>query len=98
VSVSQAFALVVALGLILAALALAHHERHRRPRLALMRLYVISERGAGDATVEGLFLGFEADHYRLANARHVQSGDDPIALDGEAWIPRARVLYAQKLG
>lgn len=70
----------------------------RRVTRGVFRLHIISEHGFEDATVEGIFVGFASGHYRLANARHLQSDDDPVALDGEAWIPRVRVLYAQRLG
>lgn len=63
-----------------------------------MRLYAIAENGETEVTLEGVFLGFEADHYRLAAAVHVRSDGEGIPLDGEAWIPQTRVLYAQIVG
>jgi hypothetical protein len=52
----------------------------------------------GEASVEGIFLGFVAGHYKLANARHIEAEGQSIPLTGEAWVPRGRVLYAQVIG
>lgn len=96
-SVAAAIALVI-LAAIIALLAyelVLRRDRRQAPRR--MRLYVVGERGT-EATLEGIFLGFEADHYRLASAVHVQAEDDPVPLAGEAWVPRSHVLYAQIVG
>lgn len=65
-------------------------KRKRR----LLRLHL----EGNQPSIEGVFLGFEAGHYRLANARLVEAPDRTISLEGEAWIPRARVLHGQVLG
>ena len=75
-----------------------HRDRNQTHAPCRMRLYVISEHGHDDATIEGIFLGFEADHYRIASAEHLQTNDAGIPLEGEAWVPRSRVLYAQAIG
>lgn len=48
-------------------------------------------------SVEGIFLGFDAGHYRLANAKLLETTDRTHEL-GETWVPRERVLHAQVLG
>lgn len=60
----------------------------------MLRLHLLN----GEASVEGIFLGFVAGHYRLANATHVLAEDQSVPLEGEAWVPRDRVLYAQVIG
>ena len=65
-------------------------KRKRR----LLRLHLEGNK----PSLEGIFLGFEAGHYRLANARLLETGDRSIDLEGEAWVPRERVLHAQVLG
>lgn len=63
-------------------------------RRRLVRLHL-----AGDhPSLEGILLGTSAGHYRLANARHIVDEDNSFNLDGEAWVPRERVLYLQVIG
>jgi hypothetical protein len=54
----------------------------------------------GEPTVEGLLLGIVEDHYRLANAKLLvdTNREHDIPVDGEMFVPRARVLYVQKVG
>ncbi len=61
----------------------------------MLRLHLESK---SDASVEGIFMGFTAGHYRLANARHVAAEEQTVPLEGEAWVPRDRVIYAQVIG
>lgn len=63
-------------------------------RKRILRLHLTD----ADASIEGVFLGFAAGHYRLANARHIVAAEQSVPLDGEAWVPRGRVLYAQVIG
>lgn len=50
-------------------------------------------------SIEGILLGVQAGHYRLANARHlVADADASRQVDGEALIPKERVLYVQVIG
>jgi hypothetical protein len=65
-----------------------------RRRRAIVRLHL----EGSNASVEGLFLGYAAGHYRLVNARHLEAADQSIPLEGEAWVPKKRVLYAQVIG
>lgn len=51
-----------------------------------------------DASLEGVLLAVQSGHYRLANASHLESEGRTHALDGEAWVPRERVLYLQVIG
>lgn len=60
----------------------------------LLRLHL----EGGQPSIEGVFLGFEAGHYRLAAAKLLEAADRTIELHGEAWVPRERVLHAQVLG
>jgi hypothetical protein len=65
-------------------------------RKRLLRLHLKDE----DRSIEGIFLGYEAGHYRLANARLIESVAGQVqsyGLDGESWVPRDRVLYGQVL-
>lgn len=64
-----------------------------RRRKRLLRLHIEGR----DESIEGIFLGFEAGHYRLANARLLETADRSIPL-GEAWVPRERVLHCQVVG
>jgi hypothetical protein len=63
-------------------------------RRRLLRLHLEGNR----PSVEGVFLGFEAGHYRLANAKLLKTAEQTIELDGETWVPRERVLHGQVLG
>lgn len=49
-------------------------------------------------SVEGILLGRRAGHYRLANARHISDTEQSRVVDGEALIPKERVLYLQVIG
>lgn len=50
------------------------------------------------SSLEGIWVGMAAEHYRLAKAEQLESVDRTLELDGEAWVPRERVLYLQVLG
>lgn len=64
----------------------------RRPRLVRLHL-------ADPApSIEGVFVGYAAGHYRLKNAKVVRGEGQAEALDDEAWIPRDRVIFAQTIG
>lgn len=62
-------------------------------RRRLLRLHMEGNR----PSVEGVFLGFEAGHYHLANATLIEAAERTHEL-GETWVPRERVLHAQVLG
>lgn len=64
-------------------------KRKRR----LLRLHL----DGGQPSIEGIFRGFEAGHYRLANAKLLRTTEQSLPL-GETWVPRERVLHAQVLG
>lgn len=66
--------------------------RFRRRRL--LRLHLIKQ----EPSIEGVFLGFQAGHYRLANASMLETTERTHALEGETWVPRDRVLYGQVIG
>lgn len=59
-----------------------------------VRVHLLNE----TRSVEGVWVGNSGGHYRLAAAQQLESDDRVIALDGEAWIPRERVLYMQVVG
>lgn len=63
-------------------------------RRRLVRLHLVGQ----EPSIEGVFLGFTAGHYRLANASMIETAERTHVLDGEAWVPRDRVLYAQVVG
>lgn len=73
---------------------LVNPDRRRvfKRKTRLLRLHL-----DGKPSIEGVFLGYEAGHYRLANAKLLLE-DPPRTLElGEAWVPRERVLHAQRL-
>jgi len=51
-----------------------------------------------EPSVEGVWLGGLAAHYRLASAKLVESEDASRALDGETLVPMENVLYLQVIG
>jgi hypothetical protein len=54
----------------------------------------------GQPSVEGLLLGIVEGHYRLTNARLLQdtNREHDVPVDGEMFVPCARVLYVEKVG
>lgn len=70
---------------------LARLELERQPEV--VRVHYSDD----DRSVEGVLVSVSRDHYRLANARQFSSTESSVALDGEAWIPRDRVLLVQRL-
>lgn len=64
-----------------------------RRRKRLLRLHLEGR----DESIEGIFLGYEAGHYRLANAKLLETAERSIGL-GELWVPRERVLHCQVVG
>jgi hypothetical protein len=48
------------------------------------------------ASMEGLLLGRDADHYRLANVTLLKEAAK-VQLDGEQWVPVERVIFVQVL-
>ena len=65
-------------------------KRKRR----LLRLHL----EGNQPSIEGVFLGFEAGHYRITNGKLIEAPDRSLPLEGESWVPRERVLHAQVLG
>lgn len=49
-------------------------------------------------SLEGVLLGVERGHYRLAAGKHLESEGRTHDLAGETWVPRANVLYLQVIG
>lgn len=63
-------------------------------RRRLVRLHMV-----GDApSVEGILVGVVAGHYRLLKVSLLEAEGRTHDLDGEAWVPRERVLLVQRLG
>jgi hypothetical protein len=54
----------------------------------------------GQPSVEGLLLGIVEGHYRLVNAKLLvdTNREHDVAVDGEMFVPRERVLHVQKVG
>jgi hypothetical protein len=50
------------------------------------------------SSFEGILVGIDANHYRLANPRELVTADQTRDLTGDLWLPRQRVLYVQVLG
>jgi hypothetical protein len=64
-------------------------------RKRLVRLHLADDQ----PSMEGILVGKDADHYRLAAAKLLlENPDRTLELQGEAWVPRSRVLYLQVLG
>lgn len=63
-------------------------------RRKLLRLHLLDR----NESIEGILVGFEAGHYRLAKSSVIAAEGQTRALTGETWVPRERVLYAQRLG
>lgn len=49
-------------------------------------------------SLEGIWIGMSAGHYRLAAPEQLEAADRTFSLEGEAWVPRERVLYLQVIG
>jgi hypothetical protein len=49
-------------------------------------------------SLEGIWIGNAAGHYRLAKVEQLEAAGRTLELEGEAWIPRERVLYLQVIG
>lgn len=60
-------------------------------RRYLVRLHIEGQ----EFSLQGVLVGIEAGHYKLANARHIVSPDESQNLTGIVWQPRERVLYCQ---
>lgn len=60
----------------------------------LVRLHLKDE----NRSLEGVWIGLDASHYRLANVSQLETLDRTIELEGEVWVPRERVLHVQVLG
>lgn len=67
--------------------------RVRGLRRRLVRLHMV-----GDApTVEGIYAGRWDGHYRLLKATLLAAEDASYDLEGEAFVPRDKVLLVQRL-
>lgn len=49
-------------------------------------------------SLEGIWIGLDAGHYRLASAGHLETADRTRPVAGEVWVPREKVLYLQVIG
>lgn len=45
-------------------------------------------------SIDGIWVGNAAGHYRIANAELVSEAGD-VQVEGEAWVPADRVLWLQ---
>lgn len=63
-------------------------------RKRLVRLHLAESR----QSFEGVLVGVDARHYRLANVKQIEDAGRTLEPEGEAWVPRERVLYVQVLG
>ena len=62
-------------------------------RKRLVRLHFVDD----SPSIDGVYVGTSAGHYVIAKAGLVREEDDPVTLDGEAWVPKERVLFMQVL-
>lgn len=62
-----------------------------RTKAQLVRLHFAD----GAPSIDGIYDGLKAGHYRLLNPSIVDAEDVSVAMDGEAWVPRERVLFMQ---
>lgn len=51
----------------------------------------------GAPSLEGIYVGSKAGHYRLLNVGIIEAEGETVKMDGEAWVPRDRVLLMQVL-
>ena len=63
-------------------------------RRRLVRLHMLDS----SPSVEGVLVGLVAGHYRLLNVSLLETEGRTHELDGEAWVPKERVLLVQRLG
>lgn len=49
-------------------------------------------------TVEGVFTGMVAGHYRLLKPELLEATDRTQQLGGELWVPKERVVFVQVVG
>jgi hypothetical protein len=77
--------------------------RKRAPRTHLVRLHLHSDQ----PSFEGILLGLESGHYRLANAVMIVTAEQTINQSGssrdgqqftEIWVRADRVLHLQVVG
>lgn len=90
--------LVVAAAAVAVASVMLDDALRRRARAAavepeLVRVHLLDD----ERSFEGVLVAVTPDHYRLRNASHLLTAEQSIALDGETWIPRERVLLVQRL-
>lgn len=63
--------------------------RRRRPVKQLVKLHTVT-----DQTFEGVLVGVDGGHYRLAAAK-VERGGELQTVTGELYVPAERVLFLQ---
>ena len=66
------------------------------------RLLLMAERGRflvttdSDEAFDGILVEWDELHFVLADTYSVAANGDRLKVDGELWLPRARVKYMQK--
>lgn len=48
-------------------------------------------------SLEGIYAGRVAGHYRILNPKLVEAEDRTVSLDGEAFVPCGRVIFLQRM-
>jgi hypothetical protein len=48
-------------------------------------------------SLEGVWVGMAAGHYRIAKPEQIEAVDRTLELEGEAWVPREDVMLLQVL-
>lgn len=47
-------------------------------------------------SIDGVYVGTKSGHYVIAKAELVREhAAEPVAMEGEAWVPKGRVLFMQ---
>jgi len=63
-------------------------------RRRLVRLHLVDP----FPSIEGILISAFDGHYRLKKVDLLEGADRTQRLEGEAWIPKERVIFVQRLG
>lgn len=63
-------------------------------RRRLVRLHLVDPH----PSIEGILVSARDGHYRLLRPAVLESTERTQELEGEAWVPKDRVIFVQRLG
>jgi len=63
-------------------------------RRRLVRLHLVDP----FPSIEGILISAFDGHYRLKKVELIEGTERTQNLEGEAWVPKARVIFVQRLG